>query len=363
MGKFATAVSMIVGTVIGAGVLGIPYAISKSGFIPGMITMVIVGIMVTIMTLYMGEVVLRTKGEKQFTALAKKYLGEKGKWLMLLFMIMGIFGALIAYLVGIGETIADLVGGNSLLFSLIFFAIAAPITFKGLKAVSKVELTLASLLVAILFIICLHLLPQVKLSNLTYFNLKNAFVPYGVVLFACLGYQVIPEVKKILTNKKQMSKVIIIALSLCLGLYAFFAFSFVGTYNQEVREIAIESLSGVFHVLGTIVAVLAMSTGFLALSIVLKDVLHWDFGLNEKVAWAIVSFLPLLVVLVAKPGFVTSLALTGTYAGGLTGILSVLIVKEARKKGERKPEFVVPGGNLLIYILIVFFVLGMILQF
>ncbi len=360
---FFSAVALIVGTIIGAGVFGIPYAIAQSGFSIGLAHLIFLGIFVTLMTLYMGEVVLRTKKECQFTELAQKYLGTKGKWIMFATMCIGIFGALTAYLVGIGSSLSHLLGGNPLFYSLAFFAIAAPIIYYGLKSISIIGLILSTLLVIILLIISLILIPEIQVSNLNYVDFSKAMVPYGVILFACLGYSVIPEVKMILRKEKEkMFSAIILATFICIGLYALFSFTMVGVYGTGVSEIATQSLSGIKNVFGTIVAILAMATGFLALGLVMKHVFHLDLKFDKRIAWAIVCFLPLSIVFFISPGFVESIGFTGTYAGGLTGILSCFLVYEARKKGKRKPEFVVPGGNFLIVLSALVFIGGIVYQ-
>ena len=361
--QFYTAVALIIGAVIGAGVFGIPYAISQSGFPIGLIHLIVIGSFVTLMTLYMGEVVLRTKKTMQFTGLAEKYLGKIGKWSMFSAMTFGIFGALTAYLVGIGQSTAYLLGGSSLWYTIIFFFLAATVVFYGLKAASHIEFGLSILLVFLFLVISAVLIPKVNISNISYINLSKAIMPYGVILFASLGYPIIPEIEILLRKqKKKMFSAIILAMIICLSIYALFSFSIVGTYGKNVAEIATESLSGNLNILGTIVALLAMTTGFLALGTVLKDVLHLDLKLNKTLSWAITCFGPLAIVLILSPDFISIIALTGIYIGGFTGILSAIMIKEARKKGDDKPLFIVPGGNALIYIAIIVFLTGIVYQ-
>ena len=362
--NFLIAVALIISTVIGAGVFGVPYAFSKSGFFIGTLHLIIVGGMVTIMTLFMGEVVLRTKETSQFTGLAEKYLGKWGKWLMFGSMFFGIYGALIAYLVGIGDSLAHLFGGIPLMYILIFFIFAATIVFMGLKTIGKVGLVLVILIIAIFVSISIVLTPTVNVENLKYVKPAYAMIPYGVVLFATLGYSVIPEVEMVLKNqKKNMLYAILAAMGICLGLYLFFSFAIVGNFGTEVAEIATESLTGNLNVLGTLVVVFAMSGTFLILSLVLKHVLTIDLKINKIVSWAIVCFIPLAIVVFLSPSFIKAVGITGTYSGGLTGILCAMMVRSARKRGNDKPQFVVPGGDFLVFASILLFFTGMVYDF
>ena len=111
---FWEAIATMVGTIIGAGVLGLPYVVSQAGFLTGMITILGVGLVVLLLYLYLGETVLRTKGFHQLTGYAEKYLGKWGKGLMTFAMVFGTYGALIAYLIGEGEALAAIFGGEPL---------------------------------------------------------------------------------------------------------------------------------------------------------------------------------------------------------------------------------------------------------
>ena len=127
--QFIMAIATLVGTIIGAGVLGIPYAISKSGFIPGMIILVILGFAVLILNLCVGEVALRTKGRHQLPGYAEKYLGKWGKHVMSFSIIFAIYGALIAYFIGSGNVLADIFNLGNWSFLFLGLEISASLMF------------------------------------------------------------------------------------------------------------------------------------------------------------------------------------------------------------------------------------------
>ena len=81
------AVAVLMGTIIGAGILGIPYAIMQSGFLIGLIHLIVIGAIVLLITLYLGEISLRTAKNHQLTGYAEKYLGKKGKLIMTLSLL------------------------------------------------------------------------------------------------------------------------------------------------------------------------------------------------------------------------------------------------------------------------------------
>ena len=77
--KAILAASTLIGTIIGAGIFGIPYVVVKSGFPIGLTHILIIAILTIITMLYLGEIALRTKENCHLAGYAEKYLGKKGK--------------------------------------------------------------------------------------------------------------------------------------------------------------------------------------------------------------------------------------------------------------------------------------------
>ena len=120
------AATMLTGTIIGAGVLGIPYVVAKAGFLYGTILILLLGVAFVYLNLFMGEVVLRTKEQHQLTGYAEKYLGKIGKKVMALSMLISLYGALTAYLIGEGAALHSMFKfGSPLLYTVIFILIVS----------------------------------------------------------------------------------------------------------------------------------------------------------------------------------------------------------------------------------------------
>jgi heme/copper-type cytochrome/quinol oxidase subunit 2 len=66
--------------------------------------------------------------------------------------------------------------------------------------------------------------------------------------------------------------------------------------------------------------------------------------------------------LIKKTSFVKVLGVGGVISGGLTAILILLMVKSAKKKGDRKPEYSIPYSKILTYILAAIFIIGAVLE-
>ena len=375
--KLITATATLVGTIIGAGVLGIPYAISKSGFIPGMIILAILGVAVLIINLCIGEIALRTKGRHQLPGYAEKYLGKWGKRIMTFSIVFGIYGALTAYFIGGGKVLADIFGlgqkslsfigfeiNVALIFSICFFVFLSTLIYLGLQSVGKTEIIFGAIMLIIIITIIIWGTFHIDSGNLTGYDKTQLFFPYGVILFAFVGAAAIPEMKSICTdNKKLIKKAIIIGSSVPLITYALFAFVVVGVTGASTGQIATTTLGDVvggkiMELLGNLFAIFSMSTSFLALGLALLWVYDIDLHTTRNVAFLLTVSIPFLIGISGMTSFIQAIAITGGIAGGIEGIIIILMFWKAKKQGDRKPEYAIHLPKVLGVLLMVMFALG-----
>ena len=363
------AAALLTGTVIGAGVLGIPYAIAQAGFLTGLLTIIVLGLIMLILHLFLGEITLRTSGNHQLPGYAEKYLGKWGKRVAVFTVFFGIYGALVAYLIGEGQALSIIFGLNPLIFSLIFFVIMAAIVYKGLNAISKSEIYFLGVVLFLLLLASFISLSSTHfdVSNLATFNIYNLLIPFGVILFAFGGLEAIPEMKEYLArDRKKLKKAIILGSLIPLIVYALFTLVILGITGVNTTEIATiglgESLGGGMILLGSLFAIFAMLTSFLTLALAMKEAYMYDYKVNPTLAWALTLFIPLIIFLSGVKSFITVIGITGAFAVGIKGILIVLIYWKARKKGNRIPEFKLGKKTLIGWLMILVFILGMIYQ-
>ena len=206
------AIFTLVGTIIGAGILGIPYVVAKAGVLYGLILMVAIGIAFVYLNLFAGEVILRTNGHHQLTGYAGKYLGKIGKCFMALSLFVNIYGALTAYLIGEGTALQAIsTKGSPLFWTILFFIFGVFIVYKGIKATGRTELYLISLLLAVVVLIGIFSINKINSAFYTGFNWQQLFLPYGVILFAFMGSPGIPEVHQVLGKHKNLMREAILA--------------------------------------------------------------------------------------------------------------------------------------------------------
>lgn len=367
MSKTFIATSAVIGTVIGAGVLGIPYVVMKSGFPIGMIHLVLVGLLVTLLMLYLGEVTLRTKQNHQLTGYASKYLGPRGRKIMLLAFIFEVFSALVAYMLGQGESFSHLLFGSaqySIYLAVGFWLFMTIFTYFGLKALEEGE-SIGVILMLIMFIsAAVYAWNKIDVLNISYIELNNWFVPFGVIIFAFLGFTIIPELERIAGehHKKIVKRSIILGMATCFVAYTVFALAVIGIGGKATPEIATILLGKPFIFLG----IFTMFTSYLALATAFIDTLRFDFRKNKITAWAITSIIPLTLYIILKftsnVGFTKVLSIGGIISGGLMAILILFMVEKAKKFGDDKPAYSIPYHPILKWIISTIFIVAIVLE-
>ena len=362
--KFLIATSVLVGTCIGAGVLGIPYVAAQAGFLVALAYIFLIGAIILFVNLYLGEVSLRTKGKHQLPGYADKYLGKRKKWLMAFATIFGIYSAIVAYILGIGESLSFLIFENAnytTLFGILFGLFMSSLLWKGMKSLKRFEKWGVGIIFLLLLGIFFIFIKDVSVNNLIYFNLGNVFLPLGVVLFALMSFHAIPEVNILLRrNKKLMKKIIFTGTLISVIFYILFALVVVGFKGLQTPEIATLALGKIFIVLG----IFTMFTSYLALGNALREDFMYDDKMKRKKAWFLASITPIFIFFIIEIfgffSFTKILSIGGVVSGGLIGILILFMVKKAKRTGKRKPEYKLPINWWIIGILSLIFILGVV---
>jgi len=160
------AISTLSGTIIGVGLFSLPYIASKVGLPVMLAYFLVLGILVTIVHMFFGELALKTPDYKRLPGFAKIYLGDVGRSVALISMILGLLGAVLAYLIVGGEFLANFFqpffGGSNLGYTFLYFLLGAIFIFFDIKAVSKIEFWGLVLFVVILGIIFAAGFPAIK---------------------------------------------------------------------------------------------------------------------------------------------------------------------------------------------------------
>ena len=372
--KFLFALSILIGTLVGAGIFGIPYVISKSGIIPGLFYLVFLGVALLLIHLFYGEIILRTKGRHHLPSLAEKYLGKKGRFIATISAMIGLSGVLLVYVIVSGDFLkivfSSFLDLPSFYFSLFFLAFLSYFIFRGMKLIAPTELVTNLLFFLIVFVIFLLAFPKINLENFSLINLKESFLPYGVILFSLIGFTAIPEVGAILKTDKErkgFKKTLILGFFIIVILYILFSLTVVGVSGKGTSP---ETLQGLIPFLGpqiiffgALAAIITLADSFLAIGLYLRNTLIYDYKFSRISASIFTCSLPLVLFLLGFRSFIGTIGFVGLIVGTIEGIIIIAIFRKAKIMGDREPEYTMNPPSFLPYLLILILVLGAVSQF
>ena len=363
--KYLGALAIFTCTIIGAGIFSLPYIASKAGFLTISAYFLVLTILTIVIHLLLAEVSRESRKSAYIAGYAEEYLGKGWRNFSLIVFCLSLFGALLAYLILGGKFLSSYFyprfDNQTMLFTLIFFALGAALIYRGAKSIAKTDLLILSILLLIIFLFFTKGVPFINLQNLFTFNPRYLALPYGAVLFSLWGLTMVPEITELVErDRKKLLTIIISGIVLACLCYLSFVFLILGVSGQQTTPDAISGFAAIVGdqtvKLGFIFGFLAVFTSFIGLGLTLKKIFQFDLKLTEKASWAAACFPPVLFYLIGINNFVQIISLTGAITLGLEAVIVILIYKNfLQKRFQLKAPF-------WIYPLACVFLIGMALQ-
>jgi tyrosine-specific transport protein len=367
--KVISGTSLIAGTTIGAGMLGIPLVTSTAGFFPAFFATLSVWVFMVLTGLLYIEVALSLPSGANIFSMAGKYLGLRGKVAaggMFLFLY---YCLLIAYIAGgaplLGYIIKSTVGVSLspptalLLFSVVF----SGIVWLGVKAIDRVNLILSIAMISAYILLVMVGSSEVAAQKLM--EAKWSKVCFALpVLFSAFGYHnVVPSLCTYLQRDRRSLKLsIFCGTGIALVIYLIWQWLILGSLSQEAIQkavaagqpvtAALQSLTGrnSLFAVGQAFGFFALITSFLgvAFSVVdfLNDGLKWQG--KKRPLLVLCTFGPPALCAFLNPAiFETALGVAGGYGEAfLNGLLPIVLAWKYRKSQTGS----VPGRNVLAFL-------------
>jgi len=367
---------LITGSLVGAGILGLPIEAGIPGFFPSVLMILIFGSGMYFTSLVLAQENLETRSENfNFPSLYSLHLGNFGKWTAIVVHLFILYGLLIAYLVGATAIIADLLHIthhlNWVLF--ILFCILTLLSATGVKLASEYNTPLVILLCLIFVAVIFISVKNVHFIRLTHTHWIFTPVVAPIIVTSFFFQNLIPDVTKNLSWKKShVFTAISIGMIICalmnilwtgIGIgdlpFAHNINSLVHAYQHQLPAnipMAHVLHSTVFTVLTALFALLAIVTSFIAQSVSLmsfnRDLMEHHFKISSKLFCAALTFAPPLIISLINPNiFMSALNVTGGI--GIIILFGVLPCALAIIKKSLSRPFKIAGWIFLILFLIV----------
>jgi len=321
--------AILVGTLVGAGVLGLPYAASKVGLIPA------IGILfgAMLLMLFTAFIVLKVSAEMggaQMSTIAHRALGKSGGWIMYISIMITGFGAFLAYIAGMGNIFTTLFGVNEIVGAIIFWILASSVIYLGLEASGKTELIMGFVLIALFIGVTVMLLPHARLENALYADFGGVFSMVGVVIFAFGFHTVIPDVYRGIGSYEKTKKVLVLAFLIPTIIYAVFMVIFLMTFGKNTPQVATQGLEDIYNGMGKIVGnslpLIAITTSYIGLGLAQQSNCKEFLRLKKPAAWVLTVVPPIIIYLAGVRNFADVLSFTGNTGDMIAFIILPILI-------------------------------------
>ncbi|MBU6415350.1 hypothetical protein KGQ34_03900 [Patescibacteria group bacterium] len=364
------AIGLLAGMTIGVGIFAIPFVFAQSGLAVGLIELAILLGVVILFNLMFAEIALRTKEQYRLPGYVGKYLGSPLRIVELASYLAGFSGALVAYLLVGGDFLGRLGGFDARWGIATFVMLGGALMYSKFTVGARANYILTALMALGIAALSVAALRFFHISNLSRGSLSNAFVPYGVLLFALTGAAIIPDIVFFLTNvndRESVKRVVVWGTIIPAAIYALFAISMLGALDGEVSRESLSSVSALFGsgigALSLAVGVLTTFTSFTLFGFVFERMLRSDFGIGRTAAWLITIVLPLILIFVGVSDYIKVIGLIGAVAVAVDGVMIIFMHRAAQQRGEITPPFSVRVAPAIEILLIVMFVAGVAYEF
>ena len=348
------AVAIIVGANVGSGILGLAYSSRLAGWPILVLWLAVAGLFTTFSMLYVAESALRTKKPLQLPGLAEKYVGKVGSVLIFISVCANSIGCMVAYTTGSGNILCTLLGLPNWAGSLLFTVPCVLVVWFGLKATGLWEKFMSTGMVVLLGIIVIasFLSGKADVSRAVYANWTYAVPLLSSAFFCYIAQYAVPELARGMRHTPKKLPVAIILgmfiIGVLLAVVPLAVLSLTGA--EEVTQVATLAWG---QALGTwalytanIFALCAMMTSYWAVGgSMLTNIVDMFKLKDEKdtktrlIAIACTVLPPFILAYAGLVSFVDAIGWAGTFGGVIMSIVPVLMLNNARKKGDIEPEW------------------------
>lgn len=365
--KFFHATALLVGTMVGVGIFGIPFAFAKSGFFIGAGWLVFLALITIVYDLAFAELALRTQGVHLMSGYASIWLGPWARRLSFFALVLSGYGTLLAYMIIAGQflhtILSQFIAINPDLYSILFAAFWSLMVMVRLKTVAAIDLVIGGAFAATVGLIAAFSAPHIQWGHFMGITPHFWFLPYGIILFALSGANAVPLQRQLLQGREHLLKpAIIAAVTFVSVLYLVFAFAIVGVSGEVTSP---ESISGLYGMIGgaiifigSLFGVMTISTSFLMMGTTLYETFHIDYRIRPLFAWLLVVVPPLFFFWSGLRNFIDVIGLIGGVAVGILTVIVLLAYRRAQRFALREPEFALGLPRWILWLFIGLFGMG-----
>ena len=395
---FWTAYSLTLTQTVGAGVLALPIALAGMGPLPGLVVVILLGLISVLTVTAIAEAFTRTGsvrwGGAYFGRVVGQHLGPSIRALIAFVLLAQAVVILLVYYVGFSSVLAAASTAPMTVWAAVLFAVTAAVVWRGrLSAAVATALLVGAVNLSILAVLSVLAFSDLTVSNLTYtgfgsdggsFDPAVIAVVFGVVLAAYFGHMSVANCARVVLIRegsgRGLGRGTAAGMLTAVAVYGVWTLAVGGAVAPDQLEgqtgTALEPLAdvvgGAVLVFGAVFAVLAMGMAAVHVSLGLSFQVR-DLVARTGRAGKVVSGLALLAVfalaeillITNNESFTGSIGAIGTLALPIVaGAVPILLVAATRRRGDYVPGWTLRslGRRAVLVTVHLVFVLALVLH-
>ncbi len=296
--RFIIAVLLILGTSIGAGMLGLPVETASSGFFPAALLFFLSWGIMILSGFVFAEVLVNNENGSNFSTLTNKFLGKKMMKIVFGFYFMLFFSLITAYTKGIGLLMEEGLAINAGYGSIIFIIVASPFLYFGANAVGRFNGILTIALCVFYFMLITVSIQHIQIPYLIRSSWEKSLSPLSLIITSFAFHGTLPSIVAYLDRDlKKIRKAIFFGSTITLIIYLIWQAVVIGcvpltgtislTAAYLMDQTAVMPMSQLFkhsylRIFALLFSFTSIATSFLGVSLGLIDFLMDTFKVRDS---------------------------------------------------------------------------------
>ena len=335
----------MVGTIIGAGIFGVPAMLGQAGILAGSIIFWCIAGLVLATHLLFVEIIARSKERRRLPGYLEHAFGAWAKWPSVITHTAHIAGGSFLYLILGGEFLRLIAAGfgfnvGALGFQVLFWFIGSCIITAALRLMAKIESYLTWALVGLLILMLALAIPQADFSHFAWQNWSGSFGALGVFLFALTGLTVIPEVFEITQRRAATTRWAVLFGSLISAgltwLFGVFVYAAIPSGSSADFTVIANIFPAFLWLILPVVGFLAVITSFVTSAFDLKSMYLVDLKQSKLMSWGAALGVPLALLFILPRNFLSGVETMGALVSSANALLVVtaayLVMRRDKKR-------------------------------
>ncbi len=346
---FWEGVALLIGTIVGAGYLVLPYSFLQSGIWQNLFWFLVFGVSVTLLHLLYAEIVLATHDNHRLTGYVGLYLGRFAELISIASFVFGVFGGLLVYLL-LGSRFFQLLlapfglGISNQVLVVVFWLLASCLVAAKVNVSGKINLAITAVTMSLFVLASIVGFVRADPVNFSLPISKPFFYPYGLILYALIGALAIPEIIRMLGKQDAplvlIKPIAIVGTLIPTAVYIFFGIAIFGAAGAHTAPDTISGMAGILPawlIYGIVIAAfLEILTSYFTFGLYTVETLRKDFNMKKIWATLLAVFFPITLFGVGIDDFVKLIGVLGSVLVTIDS-LSILGVYLALK--YKRPDY------------------------